>query len=102
LEATSESARLAEKQWQHAALSRDMSALSAAPAINVRPVIGGAELGVRDITRASERYQIRAKLYGLAMDLLAGKQLPASSISTNKPASSNKENAEPELVHTRT
>jgi small-conductance mechanosensitive channel len=77
-EATAESAALAEKEWQHAARSRDMSVLSAAPAINVRPVIGGVELGVRYITRASERYQLRAKLYRVAMDLLAGKEFPVA------------------------
>jgi small-conductance mechanosensitive channel len=76
-EATAETAALAEKEWQHAARSRDMSVLSAAPAINVRPVIGGIELAVRYITRASERYQLRSKLYHVAMDLLAGKEFPA-------------------------
>jgi len=40
-----------------------MSALSATPAINVKPVIGGVEIAVRYITRANERYQLRAKLY---------------------------------------
>ena len=54
-----------------------MSVLSAAPAINVRPVIGGIELAVRYIARASERYQLRSKLYHVAMDLLAGKEFPA-------------------------
>jgi hypothetical protein len=29
------------------------------------------------MTRASERYQLRAKLYHVAMDLLAGKEFPA-------------------------
>jgi small-conductance mechanosensitive channel len=77
MEATSESAGLAEQEWQRAARSRDMSALSAAPAINVRPVIGGIELAVRYITRANERYQLRAKLYHVAMDLLAMKDLPS-------------------------
>ena len=77
-EATAETAGLAEKEWQHAARSRDMSVLSAAPAINVRPVIGGIELAVRYITRASERYQLRAKLYHVAMDLLAGKEFPVA------------------------
>jgi small-conductance mechanosensitive channel len=76
VEATAESTELAEKEWQRAARSRDMSALSAAPAINVRPVIGGVELGVRYITRANERYQLRGKLYGVAMDLLASKNIP--------------------------
>ncbi len=75
LEVTAESAGLAEKEWQRAARSRDMSVLSAAPAINVRPVIGGIELAVRYITRANERYQLRAKLYHVAVDLLAQKNL---------------------------
>jgi small-conductance mechanosensitive channel len=87
LEATAESAGLAEQEWQHAARSRDMSALSAAPAINVKPVIGGVELAVRYITRASERYQLRGELYQLAVDLLAGKEI-SNTIGTEgaKPA----------------
>jgi small-conductance mechanosensitive channel len=84
LEVTSESAGLAEKEWQHAARSRDMSALSAAPAINVRPVIGGIELAVRYITRANERYQLRAQLYHATMDLLSTKELPTASGATAK------------------
>jgi small-conductance mechanosensitive channel len=77
LEVTADSTGLAEKEWQRAARSRDMSVLSAAPAINVRPVIGGVELAVRYITRANERYQLRAKLYHVAVDLLAQKNLPS-------------------------
>ncbi len=71
LEATAESAGQAEKEWQHAAYSRDMSTLSAAPAVNVRPVAGGVEIAVRYITRASERYQMRSKLYEAAMKLIS-------------------------------
>jgi hypothetical protein len=44
LEATAESAGQAEKEWQHAARSRNMRALSATPAINVKPVSGGVEI----------------------------------------------------------
>jgi small-conductance mechanosensitive channel len=73
LEATSEGARQAEQEWKIAAHSRDMSALSAAPAINVKPVIGGVEIAVRYIARANERYQLRAKLYQTAVDLLGAK-----------------------------
>jgi len=72
-EATTETAKQAEQEWQHAASSRQMSALSAAPAINVKPVIGGVEIAVRYITRANERYQLRAKLYQAAVDLLGPK-----------------------------
>jgi small-conductance mechanosensitive channel len=73
LEATSEGARQAEQEWKMAAHSRDMSALSAAPAINVKPVIGGVEIAVRYITRANERYQLRAKLYQTSVDLLGAR-----------------------------
>jgi hypothetical protein len=75
-EATTETAKQAEREWQHAASSRQMTALSAAPAINVRPVIGGVEIAVRYITRANERYQLRAKLYQAAVDLLGQKSPP--------------------------
>jgi small-conductance mechanosensitive channel len=70
VEATSESARQAEQEWKSAAKSRDMTALSAAPAINVKPVIGGTQISVRYITRANERSQLRAKLNHAAVDLL--------------------------------
>jgi hypothetical protein len=75
-EATAQTAGLAEQEWKSAARSRDMSALSAAPAINVKPVAGGVEIAVRYITRANERYQLRAKLYQTAVDLLG--QTPAA------------------------
>jgi hypothetical protein len=70
LEATSESARQAEQEWQSAAKSRVSNHLSTAPAINVRPVIGGIEISVRYVTRANERSQLRAKLNHAAIDLL--------------------------------
>jgi small-conductance mechanosensitive channel len=83
-EATSETAKQAEQEWQHVARSRQMNALSAAPAINVKPVIGGVEIAVRYITSANERYQLRAKLNQAAVDLLGQKAVlpPAAPAST--------------------
>ena len=80
LEATAESTGQAEKEWQNAAHSRNMRALSAAPAINVKPVSGGVEIAVRFITRASERYKLRSKLYQTAMSSISKRdeQEPAS------------------------
>jgi small-conductance mechanosensitive channel len=73
LEATAESARQAEAEWQKTARSRDMLSLSAAPAINVKPVAGGIEIGVRYITRAHDRYKLRSELNQAAVELLGGK-----------------------------
>jgi small-conductance mechanosensitive channel len=71
LEATAETAKQAEKEWQGVTRSRDTAhTLTAAPAINVKPVVGGVEIAVRYITRANERYQMRAKLNQAAVDLL--------------------------------
>src|SRR6202158_5795924 len=76
VEATAEGAQQAEKEWQGTARSRDVSSQTAAPAINIKPVIGGIEIAVRYITRANERYQLRAKLYEAAVGLL-GQKSPA-------------------------
>jgi small-conductance mechanosensitive channel len=84
VEVTAESARQAEQEWQGAARSRDMKPLSAAPAINVKPIVGGIEVAVRYITRANERYQLRAKLNAAAVDLLGGKGLPVPQTSAGQ------------------
>lgn len=76
LEATAEGAQQAEKEWKGTVRSREMSSQTAAPAINIKPVIGGIEISVRYITRANERYQLRAKLYESAVGLL-GQKSPA-------------------------
>jgi small-conductance mechanosensitive channel len=73
LEATGESAGQAEKEWKNAAHSRSVSTLSAAPAINLKPVSGGVEIAVRYITRASERYEMRSRLYKAAVNLISKK-----------------------------
>jgi small-conductance mechanosensitive channel len=83
-EATAETAKQAELEWQRAARSRDMRALSVAPAINVKPVVGGIELAVRYITKANERYQLRAKLYQAAVEMLGRKNVPAPHAPTEK------------------
>ena len=75
LEATSESSRKAEQEWKRSAGSRDMGAISATPALSVKPVIGGTEVSVRYIASANERSQLRAMLNHAAVDLL-GAALP--------------------------
>jgi small-conductance mechanosensitive channel len=71
--ATAETARQAEHEWKVTAKSRNMTALTAAPATNIKPVVGGVQISVRYVTRAADRYQLRAKLYQAAVDLLAEK-----------------------------
>ena len=42
------------------------------------PVVGGIEISVRYLTRANERYVLRAKLYHAAVDLLGKGTVPHS------------------------
>jgi small-conductance mechanosensitive channel len=86
LEATKESAGEAEKEWKNAAQSRNVGALSAAPAINLKPIVGGVEVAVRYITRANERYAMRSKLYQAAVSLISKKGGEQETVSvTEKP-----------------
>ncbi len=89
IEATKESTQQAEEEWRKTTSSREMSDFSAAPAMSVKPVLGGVEVSVRYITRANERYQLRAKLNQAAVELLGGKSAPEASFA---PASPNKQN----------
>ena len=78
-EATKEGARQAEQEWRRATGSREMSSFSVDPAVSVKPVAGGVEVAVRYITRANQRYRLRAELYQFAVEMLGGKRIPASA-----------------------
>jgi hypothetical protein len=73
VEGTAESARQAEQEWQRAVPAQRGKVFSGAPGVNVKPVVGGVEIAIRYITRANERFLLRAKLYQAAVDLLGEK-----------------------------
>ena len=77
--ATAESARLAEQEWQRAVPAQRSKTFSGEPGVNIKPVSGGVEISVRYITRAHERFALRAKLYQAAVDLLGAKSAPPST-----------------------
>ena len=73
--------------------------LSAKPGIAVRPAVGGVEIAVRYVTRASERYAMRARLYQAAVQLLAHETgdvnvvtLPALFLGHGNPLNAIREN----------
>jgi hypothetical protein len=47
--------------------------ISAPPAINLKPVSGGVKIAVRYITRPTERYEMRSRLYQAGMNLISKK-----------------------------
>jgi small-conductance mechanosensitive channel len=72
-EATAESARQAEQEWQRAVPAQRGKVFSGTPGVSVKPTVGGVEIAIRYITRANERFLLRAKLYQAAVDLLGHK-----------------------------
>jgi small-conductance mechanosensitive channel len=70
---TEADARAAEEEWKTVTSRYRVRAVSAAPAVNLRPTASGVELHVRYITRAHDRYAMRARLNQALVQLLRGK-----------------------------
>ena len=70
VKATTESSKLAEHEWKTNAPSRRGVQVTATPGLSVRPAVGGIEVAVRYVTRASERFNVRAQLYKTAVEIL--------------------------------
>src|SRR5262249_11453236 len=67
---TEASAHQAEQEWQRINSRYKVKSVSVLPAINVRPTTSGVEVLIRYITRAHERFAVRAKLYQSIVALL--------------------------------
>jgi Mechanosensitive ion channel len=79
----------AEQEWKQATNRYRVHAVSAEPAVNLRPTGAGVEVHVRYITRANDRYATRTRLYQAVVDLFHRRGVeaePAQSI----PAASGK------------
>jgi small-conductance mechanosensitive channel len=69
-EETEENARVAEQEWKRGKRDDGLSRFSASPVVNLRPSGSGIEILVRYVTRASERFGVRNRLYQRVIDLL--------------------------------
>jgi hypothetical protein len=52
-----------------------LKSFSAEPAINLKPTNIGVEISVRYITRAHQRYELRARLYREVVEMLRGRSV---------------------------
>ncbi len=75
-EETAANGKLAETEWNRLTTPGEKGAPSAAPSLSVRPAATGVNIVLRYLTRANERYEVRAHLYHAAVDLLRKKQIP--------------------------
>lgn len=77
LQETEDNARAAEQEWQRGARGDGLSRFSAAPVVNLRPSASDIEIQVRYVTRASERFDVRNRLYQRVVELLHEQSKPA-------------------------
>jgi small-conductance mechanosensitive channel len=70
LEETKEDVGVAEHEWKRGARDDGLSQFSADPVVNLRPSATGIDIQVRYVTRASERFEVRNRLYQHVIDLL--------------------------------
>lgn len=76
-EETKENARIAEHEWKRGTRDDGLSRFSAEPVVNLRPSGSGLDIHVRFVTRASERFIVRNRLYQRIIDLLYKHNAPA-------------------------
>jgi small-conductance mechanosensitive channel len=82
---TATNAKLAEQEWDRVTPGgMAKRSFSAAPAMSVRPTPLGVNVLMRYITRASERHEVRARLYRAAVELLNKKYI--SEAAAEKPS----------------
>ena len=81
---TVESATVAEQEWKRGARGDGLSLFSAAPVVNLRPSGSGIELLIRYVTRASERFGVRNRLYQQVIELLHKESTPAPADETHE------------------
>jgi hypothetical protein len=76
VKATSENGQQAEREWKSAAQTRRGPQISATPGLSIRPAVGGVEIAVRYVARASDRFNLRARLYKTAVNILGQSPQP--------------------------
>ncbi|MDR3728093.1 MAG: mechanosensitive ion channel [Terracidiphilus sp.] len=84
---TKQSALAAQKEWKRGMRDDGLSLFSADPVVNLRPSTSGIEIQVRYVTRASERFGVRNRLYQHVIDLLQKGKLPEEA--KTEPSSGN-------------
>jgi small-conductance mechanosensitive channel len=70
LKETEKDTRLAAEEWKRVTRRIGLSPLTAGPSVDLRPGAAGIDVIVRYVTRASDRFEVRNRLYQCVVDLL--------------------------------
>jgi small-conductance mechanosensitive channel len=83
LKQTEKDAGLAEHEWQSSTHQNGLSQFKATPSVDMRPAASGIDIVVRYVTRASERFDMRNRLYQSVIDLLQIPDAKAAPLPTD-------------------
>jgi small-conductance mechanosensitive channel len=78
-EKTAQDTGQAEAEWQNATRQNGLSQFSAKPSVELRPASAGVDIVVRFVTRASQRFDLRSRLYEALLPLLDPQKTEAQS-----------------------
>ena len=73
---TAENTRIAEQEWKRGIRGDGLSRFSAAPVVNLRPSGSAIDVEVRYVTRASDRFELRNRLYQQFVGLIHAPAAP--------------------------
>jgi small-conductance mechanosensitive channel len=75
---TEADAKMASQEWERVTHQYGLRAFSAKPAVDLRPSATGIDMVVRYITRAPQRYEVKARLFQAIVELMH-KQAPTAA-----------------------
>ncbi len=84
MEVTQQDARLAEEEWKRVPRKNGLNQVSASSSVNLRPAGSGVDLLVRYVTRASDRLEVRNRLYERVIDVLHKPHVLISTVQPSK------------------
>lgn len=68
----------AEAEWRAAAGSVALGRFSAAPTVDLRPAGSGVDIVIRFVTRATDRFDRRSRIYSILMAILRAREIAAN------------------------
>jgi small-conductance mechanosensitive channel len=84
LQETKKDAHIAEQEWKRSSRSEGVGLVTADASVNLRPSATGVDVLVRYVTRASDRFEMRNRLFQRVLDVLQ-KQAETVNVVGSKP-----------------
>ena len=83
---TEKNTHLAEAEWKRGSHANGLNRINAEPLVNLRPSSSGLQTQIRYVTRASERFEVRNRLYQRIVEVLQrqGKPEPGAVAGASK------------------